>query len=192
MTEDQRPEPSSRQFRGHTITLNPTSWTFTVTGPEFDDDAKLGRTITFSSFSDAQTEISRRVSDTEKLQARGLKFEWPVLDQNGNLHTITRIDRRTGDIPNIDGRYIYPYVKWVEQALKRQRDLLTEAGDIRKSLTDLEISVRRSFGRIDAETYFRKVEALKREIAEKIAAAQELAKPKEVNPNGPSDQPKTA
>ena len=192
MTENQRPEPSSRQFRGHTITLNPASWTFTVTGPEFDEDFKLGRTITFSSFSDAQTEISRRVSETEKLQARNLKFEWPVLDQHGNLHTITRIDRRSGDLPNIDGRYVYPYAKWVEQALKRHRDLLTEAEDIRKSLANLQISTARSYSRIEADDYFRKVEALKKEIAEKIAAAQELAKPKEVNLKEPSDQPKTA
>jgi hypothetical protein len=176
-------EITTKQVGSHTISITE-NWKFSVSGPEFEDDKKRGRETLFASFEDARNEIEKRVTDSAKIRAQGVTLSCPIITSDGKRLTITRIDRRTGEVPDISDSECYPDVPWVFDALHRRKMLYDEIETITSSLR----AVRVSTGRIGVEEYPVKVAALDSAVKKATAKAFEMQKLKEAQDNEPKEQ----
>lgn len=163
-------------FNGHVITVDPRTWTFTASGPEFEGTASA-YTMTFSSFEAAKAEINKRVDESARIRAKNITLEARVLDERGERVTITRINRANGEVIGLSTRRFYPDVRWIFNALADLKRLRSEVVVIEKNLKDVQLDRSRTYGRIDAEDYGRKIDALQKEIEEKTAKANAMAEP---------------
>lgn len=159
-----------RTFRNHTITFDPHDMKFHVSGPEFEQYKDTY--CTFSSFAEAQAKITAEVSEAEKLALQNIVFEQRVVDENGQIHTITRIDRRSGDVAGIDTRYLFPNVMWLRLSIQKANALKREYNALENTIFQYRISKSRYHARIDAEDYPRRIKSLADEITKKTELAQ--------------------
>lgn len=168
-------QPQVKTHRHHTITLEQ-DWQFSVSGPEFDESKY---SVRFKSYEAAIAEINKRVEDSERLAAKNVKLDARVSDKNGNIVSITRINRQNGELHGVNAD-VYPAVLWVREALREYSELQKRMLELRQRLVKLEISKSRGYGRIDADDYARVVTQFQRELEEKQQLAREMEKPKEV------------
>lgn len=137
--------PITRTYMRHTVELQP-DWTFKAIGPEFDETRYA---ITFKSFTDACTEIEKRVSDSNKIAASKIQLDILALDDTGNLVKITKINRREGDI-ECD---IYPNVQRVRHALAERNRLVAALKEQNDFLNTVKVKKSRCYRRIEVESY---------------------------------------
>ena len=173
------PEPITREYMGHTITLEPRNWEFTVSGPEFSDEKY---TIQFKSYEAAKAEITKRHSETERLRMRDISLDVTILNDQGVPTRITRINRATGSLIGVKGRTVYPNVIWIRQALETRTKLLAEIDTLERSLGSREIYIQtnRYYSRIEVDRYAHYVDLFQKEVELKTKNAQEAQGPKEV------------
>ena len=159
----------SRNYRQHKIEFSPADLKFHVTGPEFE---KLKETCCiFPSFDEAKISIDKAAD------AKNFKFNATVIDEDGSQQTITGISRTTGSIVGATGRSVYPNLDWIATDLQRRTQIQEEMNQIDKKLHGLDVSIQRAYGRIDADEYPRKLDALTISLNEKL----ELAKTREAS-----------
>lgn len=165
----------THSHNGHTITVQPSDWTFHVSGPEFDEAAYKA---VFSSFEAAKAEINRRLDEANRLRARNITLSATVINQLGERVSISRISRQTGDIIGLEkSRYCYPNVWWVIDALKELTRLRVEANTIEQRLKSVAIDRSRAYSRIDADRYGHYIDRLRTEIQEATKKAEAMATP---------------
>jgi hypothetical protein len=162
-------ESMMRQHMGHIITIN-ANWTFSVTGPEFDDERY---SITFKSLEAAQKEIDARREQTIRVNAASVTLKTLALDENGERIEITRINRTSGKILP-DGQYLYPYVPWVLDALARCKVLRAEIKELSNNLYEVAVTNGRTYGRIDADRYPDVVTKTQQAFTEAKTKAEEI------------------
>jgi hypothetical protein len=160
---------NTRQFMNHTITLND-NWSFSVTGPEFDDERY---SITFKSLEAAQQEITHRVEQTTKVAAQNATLNVRALTEKGLAIDITRINRQSSRC-HPDGRHLYPNVPWVRESLARLASLKSERDEIEKRLAQVQVENERAYGRIDADRYPQIVLKTQQAFAEAKRKAEEI------------------
>jgi hypothetical protein len=161
-----------RTYSNHKITLE-SNWEFTVTGPEFDDERYA---IMFKSYFAAREEIDKRVADKVALESKNLKFSLTVLDLKGTRIETTSINRRTGALNGVTTKRFFPNVPWIAASLIRLNTLHEEIKQIENALVNLTMETSRSYGRIDAESYGRRILQLKETYNEKLTLAKEREK----------------
>jgi hypothetical protein len=177
MEESMSEDPNVKIYINHKIELNPRSWEFTVSGPEFDD---LKYKMSFKSYQAAREEIEKRVSETNKMAAKNISFSLSVLDANGSNVVVSRINRTTSELSGLTTKQFYPNVSWVREALQKRKALASELKNIENALRPVEmINTLGWGGRIEADSYGRVVEKLNAEFTEKTKIANEAATPKE-------------
>lgn len=169
-----------KPYFGHTIKFSAKDWNFSVSGPEFDGQKYK---IAFESFTAAKEEIEKRVTETKKIEAKNVSFNLRVINANGEVQGLTRINRATGELAGLSTREFYPNVDWIREAIRRRERLMAETTELDKAIKPFECRREVSYGRIDAESYARKVEQLKAAFAEKTRLALEAAKPELVVEN---------
>lgn len=162
---DKESTPLYREYRRHKIEFSLSDLKFHVTGPEFEK-LKTEYCI-FPSFDEARVRIDKEADDSLRMKAKNLQFDETVLTENGDEATITKINRNDGNINGIEGHFIYPNIPWVAAALKRKIALRAELNEIESRISDLNISISRSYGRISADEYLKKVEYLLEAISKK-------------------------
>lgn len=159
-----------RTYRNHTITFDPSDMRFHVSGPEFEQYKEIY--CTFPSFEDTKTRIDIEVNAAEKIALQNLQFEHRVVDEHGKIITITRIDRRSGDVSGVDTKYLFPNIMWLRLAIEKATALKQEYNALEDSITQYRIAKSRSYNRIDAEEYSRRIKSLQDEITKKTELAQ--------------------
>ena len=142
----------SREYRGHHITFAP-------------GDLKFHITDFCSSFIE--------VEDAIKARAKNVVLDEIVLNESGERIRITAINRQTGQIKEVNDKYIYPNLTWVADALKRMNHLNTEAKELYNLLSSLQISSQRVHGRISTDDYGLRVDRLRQTINEKLELAKQ-------------------
>lgn len=165
--------PIERTFMGHTVTLA-ANWKFTVKGPEFD---QARYEVAFQSYEAAIEEIKKRVDTTAKIKAQNIRIDIQVVDANGIVHTLDRINRTTGDLVGPDTRYVYPDHPWVIAQLQKKHTLEEQLKETSKLLEEVAISTHRSYNRIAAEDYVTFVHTLQKEYDKVALKVGELATP---------------
>jgi hypothetical protein len=178
-----------RKFMGHTITLrDDLAWN--VDGPEFD-----GKYLVCDSFRAACQEVEKRVNEARQLEMQNLKFSARVVNSNGHIIEIDRINRRSNVITGFAGvgEHIYPNTIQVRALIARTAELRTawlEADDLLKRL---QIKTNRGYGTLEVANYPRAILQLKNEIEAKTRLADELLnpKPETETEGGPEAEPKS-
>jgi hypothetical protein len=171
MSDTQSNNPLSRNYRNHKIDFNPDDLKFHVSGPEFEQYKE--HYCTFPSYDEAKAKIDSEVSATEKITIQNIVFEEHIVDQKGQILTITRIDRRTGDIANIDTQYFFPNVPWLRTTIQRATELKKEFTELETQLSKYRIHKSRYHSRIDADDYPRRIKSLQDEITNKRELAEQ-------------------
>ena len=160
----------NKLYKGHEIYLTQ-SWTFRVSGPEFD------KTDIFETFKAAQEEIDKRVNEAARIEAKNVRVSLRVLNRKGVPVEITGINRRNGEVIGVDGERFYPNVPWVAEAFARVTRIREEMFAIDKKLDGLTMRANRSYGRIESERYTKYISDLEEEVKAMEAKAIALAAP---------------
>jgi hypothetical protein len=171
-----------RDYKAHKIEFSPTDLKFHVSGPEFD--MYKAEYCTFASFDEARAKIDTETEAAVRLKAKNLKFSETIVTEDGEVKTITGINRGTATISGIETRYVYPNVEWIIASVRRYRQLIKEQETIHETLRGLQIASSRGYGRIDASDYPEKLLSLSKMINEKreLALANPPAEILSLNP----------
>jgi hypothetical protein len=162
-----------RRFMGHTITLrDDLAWN--VDGPEFD-----GKYLVCDSFRAACQEVEKRANETRQLEMKNLKFSARVVNSNGHIIEIDRINRRSNTITGAEvGDHIYPNTIQTRALIARTAELRKAWLEAEDLLKRLQIKTTRGYGTLEVENYPRAILQLRDEIEAKTQLANELLNPK--------------
>jgi hypothetical protein len=163
--------PTTREFMSHTIELTD-DLRFKVTGEEFANNQP--RDCIFNSLVDAKARIEKLVSETSKVRAQNIVLALSVLQEDGTVVRVTKINRRDGTMNDVSGRYVYPNTDWLRGIIREHTRLNVEARKLYNIMSSVQISVTRRYGRIAAESYGQAISELKKQYDEMLALAKKM------------------
>lgn len=160
-------------YRGFAIQISGRNFEFFISGPDFSGQRHA------KSFAEAKAAIDAHYTEIGKAQIKEVKMGVTVLDPEGNPVTLIGLHRGTGRARTTSNErrefsgYAYPSVSWVRAALQERATLQARISAINEQLHPLGVSIGSHYNvQIPAESYARKIEHLKAELAAREKLAQ--------------------
>lgn len=164
------------EHHGHTVTVNPDSFVFTVSGPQFEDGKSQYDAI-FRSAEQAKDEIEKRIAAAEKQAVATRRVSLPALDATTaeaiTIRGVNRTDSTVLGAKDAEGLPFdfFPRVAWIERALLVRKDLKKRMAAIDAQLGPFGMRANVGYGRIAPYRYDAKTAGLEAEFSRKAQAA---------------------